>query len=279
MIREKTGSGVKSYRMGRKIAGRVVYEVHSFLVGETLIDTGASWTRDEFAAALSGKKIGIIVNTHHHEDHVGANRLLKKQHGAEIFAHAGALPELESPKNLRLRFYQRSVWGWPEPSSGTQVGRCVPAGGGELDVIDTPGHCDSHICLHDKNNGLLFTGDLFCGRKFKYLRLEENFNLILESLCKLRELDFETLFCSLFGRIEDGKESLKKKIDFMEELSGKVKSLSEKGANPEAISRQLLGAEGAMKLISGGHYSLRNTVDSIISGMSPLELREKEKRD
>lgn len=265
-LKVKKHGPVTVFRMGRSFGSKVVYWVNCFEIGGTLVDTGAAHTGRELAGALSGIDIKTIVNTHKHEDHIGNNAAVSAMSGAGILSHEKALATLENPGLLKLRFYQRQVWGAPRPSSGSTVGNSVAAGRFTLNVIPTPGHCPDHICLLEKNEGFLFSGDLFCGRKFKYLRAEEDFDTICSSLEKLYTLDFEVLFCSLFGIVTGGKEALGAKIDYMKDLRGKILSSHQAGASRDEISKKLMGTEGAMRFITGGHYSLRNTVDSVIDG-------------
>jgi len=45
--------------------------------------------------------------------------------------------------------------------------------------------------------------------------------------------------------------------------------LREKGLPPEKIRKKILGKEDAWNLVTGGHYSKQNTIDSIFYGMRP----------
>jgi len=63
-----------------------------------MIDTGTLAVRKEWLQALDGCRCSTIVNTHHHEDHIGNNRLFQHRFGAEIVAHPGALEFLEEPR-------------------------------------------------------------------------------------------------------------------------------------------------------------------------------------
>jgi glyoxylase-like metal-dependent hydrolase (beta-lactamase superfamily II) len=41
-------------------------------------------------------------------------------------------------------------------------------------VVETPGHCQGHVCLFEPSRGWCFTGDLFAREKPKFIRPEEN---------------------------------------------------------------------------------------------------------
>jgi len=83
---------VTRIRMGREVGGRVLYWVAAYLVDGLLIDTGCRHTAEELAGFLEGKDLKMVVNTHHHEDHVGANHILKERFGVRIFASAESAP-------------------------------------------------------------------------------------------------------------------------------------------------------------------------------------------
>ena len=246
--------------------GFLLYPVYAFLVGDTLIDTGTNRVDKPFLSVLTGRKIKKIVNTHHHEDHIGNNGDIQEIFGIPIYAHPLALEYLENPRLIDLRFYQRVVWDWPKSSKGTAVGESIDAGSHHFEVINSPGHTDDHICLYEHDKKWLFTGDLFCGTTFIYLRKDENYLQILDTLKKLSGLEIETIFCNLKGMVQNGREALLKKISKMEKLRDNVLELREKGLPPQKIREEILGKEDAWNLITQGHYSKQNTIDSILSG-------------
>nr|HPN12365.1 hypothetical protein [Spirochaetota bacterium] len=86
---------------------------------------------------------------------------------------------------------------------------------------------------------------------------------------------FGTIFCSLLGAVDNGRDALREKVRFMEDLSALVLDLHDKGLPPREISKRLLGGEGAMGPVTGGHYSKLNTVLSIIHNMEPENIDNK----
>ncbi|MGP8153692.1 MAG: MBL fold metallo-hydrolase [Smithella sp.] len=269
MLEIREEESVTLFYMGRSPLGFLLYPVHAFLVGDTLIDTGTNRVNKQFLSALKGRVITKIVNTHHHEDHIGNNGDIQDLFGIPVHAHLLALPYLENPRLNVLRLYQRIVWGWPKRSRGTAIGQSIAAGNYHFDVIHSPGHTDDHICLYDPDKKWLFTGDLFCGTAFIYLRSDENYLQILETLKKLSGLEIKTIFCNLKGVVKNGREALLKKITKMEQLRDNVLELHEKGLQPKSIRQKILGKEDAWNLITGGHYSKQNTIDSIIHRKRP----------
>lgn len=121
MLEIKETPSVNLFCMGWSPLGFLLYPVYAFLVGDTLIDTGTNRVDKEFLSALKGRAITKIVNTHHHEDHIGNNGDIQKLFGIPIYAHSSALPYLENPRLNDLRLYQRIVWDWPKKSKGTVI--------------------------------------------------------------------------------------------------------------------------------------------------------------
>ena len=273
MLNVKEAYSVTLFYMGRSPLGFLLYPVYAFLVGDTLIDTGTNRADKPFLSALTGRKITKIVNTHHHEDHIGNNADIQEMFQIPIYAHCSTLPYLENPRLNKLRLYQRVVWDWPRASKGTAISSTIDAGNYHFEIINAPGHTDDHICLYEPDEKWLFTGDLFCGTTFIYLRQDENYLQILETLKKLSQLEIKIIFCNLKGAVENGKDALLKKIARMEKLRDNVLLLRDKGLSPQSIKLKVLGKEDAWNLITGGHYSKQNTVDSIFYGKRPDRIK------
>ncbi len=98
-------------------------------------------------------ELKFILNTHHHYDHVGGNKQLKKKYGAKVVGFKGdrkRIPEIDITLN------DREVWKSDEF---------------EAKIYHIPGHTLGHVCYHFFNQNILFTGDtlfsLGCGRIFE----------------------------------------------------------------------------------------------------------------
>lgn len=131
----------------------------------------------ERALAAKGWTLTHILNTHHHNDHIGGNAALVKAHGATLIgprAETGRIPGMDVTVG---------------------EGDTVALGDQTATVYETPGHTSGHISFHFPDSAALFCGDtLFavgCGRMFE--GTPEQFWASLE---KLRGLPDDTrIYC------------------------------------------------------------------------------------
>jgi glyoxylase-like metal-dependent hydrolase (beta-lactamase superfamily II) len=115
-------------------------------------------------------------------------------------------------------------------------------------------------CYLEPNRGWLFTGDLFISSTARYLRADENLPEQMESLRRSLTLDFETVFCSHRGVVPSGKAEIRAKLEFLENLCGRVRQLSDEGRSRTEITRSLLGRESWLSWMTGLHFSKRNLI-------------------
>ncbi len=155
-----------------------VWLAHDQETGTTAVVDPAELKPVEAALERNGWSLSLVLNTHHHADHVGANRALARRHGATIVGPRadrdripGIAVEVGSGDTVRV---------------GASVGR----------VYDVPGHTRGHIAYHFEHSNAVFVGDtLFaggCGRMFE--GTPEQF---WQSLARLRSLPASTwVYCA-----------------------------------------------------------------------------------
>jgi glyoxylase-like metal-dependent hydrolase (beta-lactamase superfamily II) len=85
MINAQRYGDVTQFIMGRLIDGQPVYTMASYYIDGLLIDTGPVHVADEIEAAFADFPIEQIVNTHHHEDHIGNNIVFQQKRGIQTF--------------------------------------------------------------------------------------------------------------------------------------------------------------------------------------------------
>jgi glyoxylase-like metal-dependent hydrolase (beta-lactamase superfamily II) len=159
------------------------------------VDTGmydrGSWAHLETALARTGhsvRDVRLVVITHAHIDHCGQAPLVAERAGCEVWMHPAW--ELHSEHDLDRTLEVAVLSGVPEEplkrfaerrrSEGTgQYGELssdrdlvpgvtVETDAGVWQVIETPGHAPSHVCLHQPERRLLISGDHLLGRVSQY---------------------------------------------------------------------------------------------------------------
>ena len=116
----------------------------------------------------------LILNTHHHADHVAGNAELKSLYNVPITGPKAEMPMI------------------PHMDKGVAEGDVIDQSGVTLHVIETPGHTNGHIVFYAPALDALFAGDtLFsmgCGRL-----LEGSADDMFASLQKIASLPDDTL--------------------------------------------------------------------------------------
>jgi glyoxylase-like metal-dependent hydrolase (beta-lactamase superfamily II) len=179
-------------------------EVISYLIlGEKkaiLFDTGMGISDiRKIVAALTSLPLAV-VNSHTHNDHVGGNWEFSEIYGmdtdftranaqgshddaqAELIPGAlcGQLPAGFEPKTYATRSFRITRW--------LHDGDTLDLGGRKLQVLATPGHTPDAICLVDRQNGLLWTGDTFYPGPIFLYRPETDLDAYVRSVEKLAAL-------------------------------------------------------------------------------------------
>ena len=256
---------VTQIKMSREVDGKGIYWVAAYLVDGLLVDTGCMFTAQELLDFLKDKDVLQVVNTHFHEDHVGANKLLQEQRGVAIYAHPDSIPLIASRQFLYP--YQEFVWGYPELSVTAPVPAVIKTNKYTFSVIETPGHSAGHISLIERSKGWCFSGDIYSRVKVKFIRPEEDVADCIASMKKILSMLTErlVLFTSVGKIVEDGRRELSDTINYFIELAEQVAMLLHKGCDADTIINTLFGGEHSFADLTNGQYTTRNLVNSLIT--------------
>ncbi|RME88065.1 MAG: MBL fold metallo-hydrolase [Planctomycetota bacterium] len=255
------------FRMGKRYGANPIASVGAYLLPHHFcIDTGPSCFGRELLFLLRKFRIHHILLTHHHEDHSG-NMAFLQSHGFSVYAPQATWEILKG--DFPLPFYRHLAWGKPGRvrKTGYVLGDELEINHYKCQVIPTPGHSQDHVSFYFPQEGWLFSGDIYIHHRIKMFMKDEDFYLSKKSIERLLELDFDPLFCQHNPRPVRGKEALKKKLEWFQELEEKVETLAQKGWNPKRIALHLFDCKAyGMKYLTGGETSSENLVRAILKG-------------
>lgn len=122
------------------------------------------------------EEIDLVVNTHSDPDHAQGNKIIKEKTKAKIAIH-----NLDA-KNIEFADIKLNE------------GDIVELGDRKFEIVHAPGHTPGNICLYQKENQLLITGDSLCGDRVDLIRM--NKDIYVNSIKKLLDLKVELLIQS-----------------------------------------------------------------------------------
>ena len=138
---------------------------------------------------IEKEKINLkyILNTHHHFDHIGGNKELKRKYNSIVVGYkydADRIPE------INILVEDNQIW---------------KRDNFEAKIIHIPGHTTGHISFYFFNEKIIFTGDtlfsLGCGKIF-----EGTYKEMFTSLSKIKELPENTkIYCGHEYTLQNSK--------------------------------------------------------------------------
>jgi len=188
-----------------------IYEPHQFeevisylIVGQKralLFDTGLGVGRISDVVSQITKLPVTVLNSHTHFDHTGGNAEFadianedaafsrdNAKGQSNVYSRDALAPERICgvlPKGVRADTYSIRPWHvthWIKDGERIDLGRRT------LEVIFTPGHTPDSLCLLDRDNGLLFTGDTFYNGPIYLFTPETDFDAYTRSVERLASL-------------------------------------------------------------------------------------------
>ena len=123
-----------------------------------LIDPGDDDPALSRGIADSGRKLGAILLTHGHFDHMLGAQPLAHRMGADVYVHPQDVELLCDPE---INAYDPGCATRPNPVTfdAEMLGEEIEVCGIRFRVLHTPGHTKGSVCFYDAENGVLFSGD------------------------------------------------------------------------------------------------------------------------
>jgi glyoxylase-like metal-dependent hydrolase (beta-lactamase superfamily II) len=238
------------------------FEVNHFLVDGLLIDCGPMLMAEDIRRFVKTHRVEQVAITHVHEDHCGNAAWIAENLGVPIYVPPEAVEEAR--RDAVMPPSRFAVWGERPAFPAIAMPDIIKTEKFSFRTIDAPGHVPYLRVLLEPSTGWLFTGDLYVRTRYRFMeRGEESASVLIASLEKVLKLDFGTVFCSHAGVMEDGRERLKAKLDYLLDLRGEVYARRERGQSDEQITRELFPDNEAIEEITDGSWSARILVETI----------------
>lgn len=184
------------------IAG-VAFDSNVYLLEDedpVLVDTGtgsyADTALEEVSNIVPLDRIGRIVLTHSHYDHIGGAKAFQEATGAKLYMHeAEARPLMGGDISLVVSdAVGRRLKGLEvEP---LRTGEKLKLGKTTLEVLHTPGHSPGSIALYDRESASAVVGDtVFCdGGVGRWDFPGGDLSELRSSINRLRELGLKNMY-------------------------------------------------------------------------------------
>jgi glyoxylase-like metal-dependent hydrolase (beta-lactamase superfamily II) len=217
------------------------------------------------------KDISRLVCTHTHIDHYGLAARLKAESGCEIVIHEAGNEELDvlrNPQRISERLretyadhgikgdeldeltsyedWRRFVTGVVEADTWVTGAETLAVGGRNWELVHTPGHARSHICLFDKEASLLISGDHLLGSITPHIDfhrgLGDPLGDFLESLDKVERLAPEMVLPGHGRPFFDGAERARATLRHHERRLGAIIQVVRRQAcSADRITKEIFG--------------------------------------
>ena len=126
-------------------------------------------------------KIGLVVITHTHADHIGAIRQVVENTGASFAVHSAEAEIMQHYDFSRFTDMDPTFQKPPPPDRLLKDGDFLVVGDLKFKVLHTPGHSPGGICI--AGYGVVFSGDtLFNGSIGRTDGPDGNSNLLISSI-------------------------------------------------------------------------------------------------
>jgi glyoxylase-like metal-dependent hydrolase (beta-lactamase superfamily II) len=258
--------------------------IASYLVADagslTLIETGPASTMDTLLAGVrqagfDPEQISDIVVTHIHLDHAGgAGALLRRLPRARLHVHPVGAPHMIDPSKLMAsatRIYgdlMGPLWGemLPVPADRLDIladRETLTVGTRTLRALDTPGHANHHLALHERDTGIVFTGDVAGVRLDGIAHVrpptpppEFSPEKWQSSIALLQSLSPRKLYLTHFGGYDDADWHLDELLARVWYWAGWVGGRLAAGDEPVAVSEALRAMEDVILSEAAGEKTL-----------------------
>ncbi|MBD3406257.1 MAG: MBL fold metallo-hydrolase [Candidatus Lokiarchaeota archaeon] len=252
-------------------AGQAIMWVYAYRIGNLLFDAGCGNAREEVRNCPELEGIERIIISHYHEDHIGCIRAFED---VVIYAPEQSIELIQNPDELG-EFFQY-VWGQPEKVEKVlPVPDVIIEGDFEFEAIPLPGHCKNMYGIYEPERKWLFSADAIPLPSKKTIAMpEENIPQIIATMKRIQNMDIEVLFDGHRGPIENPKEHIQVRIDFLHKIKDEILSYHEQGKSVIEI-QTALELEGPWYMdLTEGRFGIDHFINSVIKDSIPIDNEE-----
>lgn len=180
-----------------------------------VVDPSASAQRIITLIEEKGAKLEYIVLTHGHFDHIMALDALRDRAAIPAYIHEGDAEMLPDGEKNAYSFFFGEDKQYKPAEKTLKGGDVLRLGDEELEVISTPGHSKGSICLLNKKDKFLITGDtIFAAGYGRYDLYGGDPRVLSNSLRSLSDLDGDLLIYPGHGERETLRRAIKNLYGF-----------------------------------------------------------------
>ena len=129
-----------------------------------IIDPGCynAQEQEELKSFINEKELTPVklINTHCHIDHILGNQFVSEKWNLDLYMHKLDIPLLEKSGEIGKMYGFEEYKGSPFPKYFLDEQDTLTFGNSKFDILFTPGHVPGHICLYNKANDMLVSGDV-----------------------------------------------------------------------------------------------------------------------
>lgn len=184
---------------------------------KVLIDSGISQhfnflTKDLKDIGVDTRSLNMIINTHEHVDHFGANRYLQERN--PILAHRYAATKIVSADDevMLCRAHGEDPTGY-QVNMWLENLNVLDLGDWFLKVLHTPGHTSGSLCIYEPRRKVLISGDtVFARGTISDISSSGSYGEYINSLARLNTMKIDLLLPGHGAISEDVEEDIEKAI-------------------------------------------------------------------
>lgn len=185
---------------------------------KVLIDSGISQhfnflTKDLKDIGVDTRSLNMVINTHEHVDHFGANRYLQER--IPILAHRYAATKIVSADDevMLCRAHGEDPTGY-QVNMWLENLNVLDLGDWFLKVLHTPGHTSGSLCIYEPRRKVLISGDtVFARGTISDISSSGSYGEYINSLARLNTMKIDLLLPGHGAISEDVEEDIEKAIE------------------------------------------------------------------